>query len=217
MAKSLAARRRTRDASTVFIVDDDADVRESMTWLLELSGLNVETYPSAEAFLAAHDPSRRGCIVLDMCMPGFGGLELQKELARRGDRRPIIMITAFGDVSGAVGALKGGAIDFIEKPFSDQAIRDSIRRAIEVDRESQDAQSKRGRASSLLARLTPRQQQVMELLVAGKPNKVVAAELGLSPKTVEIHRARVMAKLEVESFAELVRLSVDSSDSRPRE
>jgi len=211
MAKGLAARRRMTDASTVFIVDDDADVRESMTWLLELGGLRVETYATAEEFLAAHDPSKRGCIVLDMCMPGFGGLDLQKELARRGDGRPIIMITAFGDVSGAVGALKGGALDFIEKPFSDEAILESIRRAIAVDRESQDARSKRGKASSLLARLTPRQRQVMELLVAGKPNKIVAAELGLSPKTVEVHRARVMAKLEVESFAELVRLSLDDS------
>jgi len=211
MAKGLAARRRMTDASTVFIVDDDADVRESMTWLLELGGFRVETYATAEAFLAAHDPSKRGCIVLDMCMPGFGGLDLQKELARRGDGRPIIMITAFGDVSGAVGALKGGALDFIEKPFSDEAILESIRRAIAVDRESQDARSKRGKASSLLARLTPRQRQVMELLVAGKPNKIVAAELGLSPKTVEVHRARVMAKLEVQSFAELVRLSLDDS------
>jgi len=211
MAKGLAARRRMTDASTVFIVDDDADVRESMTWLLELGGLRVETYATAEEFLAAHDPSKRGCIVLDMCMPGFGGLDLQKELARRGDGRPIIMITAFGDVSGAVGALKGGALDFIEKPFSDEAILESIRHAIAVDRESQDARSKRGKASSLLARLTPRQRQVMELLVAGKPNKIVAAELGLSPKTVEVHRARVMAKLEVESFAELVRLSLDDS------
>jgi two-component system, LuxR family, response regulator FixJ len=211
MPKGLAARRRMTDASTVFIVDDDADVRESMTWLLELGGFHVETFATAEAFLAAHDPSKRGCIVLDMCMPGFGGLDLQKELARRGDGRPIIMITAFGDVSGAVGALKGGALDFIEKPFSDEAILESIRRAIAVDRESQDARSKRGKASSLLARLTPRQRQVMELLVAGKPNKIVAAELGLSPKTVEVHRARVMAKLEVESFAELVRLSLDHS------
>ena len=211
MAKGLAARRRMTDASTVFIVDDDADVRESMTWLLELGGFRVETFATAEAFLAAHDSSKRGCIVLDMCMPGFGGLDLQKELARRGDGRPIIMITAFGDVSGAVGALKGGALDFIEKPFSDEAILASIRHAIEVDRESQDARSKRGKASSLLARLTPRQRQVMELLVAGKPNKIVAAELGLSPKTVEVHRARVMAKLEVESFAELVRLSLDRS------
>ena len=211
MARSLAARRRMTDASTVFIVDDDADVRESMTWLLELGGLRVETYATAAAFLAAHDPSKRGCIVLDMCMPGFGGLDLQKELARRGDGRPIIMITAFGDVSGAVGALKGGALDFIEKPFSDEAILESIRRAIAVDRESQDARSKQGKASSLLARLTPRQRQVMELLVAGKPNKIVAAELGLSPKTVEVHRARVMTKLEVKSFAELVRLSLDRS------
>ena len=211
MAKGVAARRRMTDASTVFIVDDDADVRESMTWLLELGGFRVETYATAEAFLAAHDPSKRGCIVLDMCMPGFGGLDLQKELARRGDSRPIIMITAFGDVSGAVGALKGGALDFIEKPFSDEAILESIRHAIAVDRESQDERSKRGKASSLLARLTPRQRQVLELLVAGKPNKIVAAELGLSPKTVEVHRARVMAKLEVESFAELVRLSLDRS------
>jgi len=211
MAKGLAARRRMTDASTVFIVDDDADVRESMTWLLELGGFRVETFATAEAFLAAHDPSKRGCIVLDMCMPGFGGLDLQKELARRGDGRPIIMITAFGDVSGAVGALKGGALDFIEKPFSDEAILESIRHAIEVDRESQDARSKRGKASSLLARLTPRQRQVMELLVAGKPNKIVAAELGLSPKTVEVHRARLMTKLEVQSFAELVRLSLDDS------
>jgi two-component system, LuxR family, response regulator FixJ len=211
MAKGLAARRRMTDASTVLIVDDDADVRESMTWLLELGGFRVETYATAEAFLAAHDPGKRGCIVLDMCMPGFGGLDLQKELARRGDGRPIIMITAFGDVSGAVGALKGGALDFIEKPFSDEAILESIRHAIAVDRESQDARSKRGKALSLLARLTPRQRQVMELLVAGKPNKIVAAELGLSPKTVEVHRARVMAKLEVESFAELVRLSLDDS------
>jgi len=209
MAKKLAARKRTTDAFTVFVVDDDADVRESMTWLLGFAGIDVETYPSAEAFLEANDPSKRGCIVIDMCMPGFGGLDLQKQLASRGDDRPVIMITAFGDVSGAVGALKAGATDFIEKPFSDDAILESIRRALDVDRGTQDARSKRGKVSSLLARLSPRERQVMELVVAGKPNKIVAAELGLSTKTVEAHRAHVMEKLEVESLAELVRLSLD--------
>ena len=193
---------------TVFVVDDDPAMRESLRWLLQSVGLAVETHAGAAAFLSSYDPSRSGCLVLDMRMPGMSGLNLQDELIARRITLPIIIITGYAEVPTAVRALKRGAVDFIEKPFSDELLLDRIRQAIETDRQTRDAEAQRAEVTVRFAQLTPREREVMELVIAGKANKVIAAELGLSPKTVEVHRANVMRKMAVDSVAELVRLGL---------
>lgn len=191
---------------TVFVVDDDPAMRESLRWLIESVGLAVETYGTARDFLRAYDGSRPGCLVLDVRMPGLSGLDLQDELAARRVRLPVIIITGFADVSMAVRALKAGAMDFIEKPFSDQDLLDRIRGAIDTDRSLREEQAEHERITALLASLTPREEEVRERVVEGKSNKTIAFELGLSEKTVEAHRKRVMQKLSAGSLADLIRL-----------
>jgi FixJ family two-component response regulator len=198
---------KTLPDATVFVVDDDASTCQSLRWLIESVGLRVETFPSAETFLASLDRSRPGCLVLDVRMPGMSGLDLQEKLGGNGDRLPIIVISGYGDVTMAVRAMKNGAVDFIEKPFNDQVLLDRIHKAIE-----HDVQRRREKASheSVVARfaaLTSREREVMQLVVDGKSNRAVAEQLGLSPKTVEVHRARVMSKVGAKSLAELVRLA----------
>ena len=193
--------------ATVFVVDDDAGMRDSLRWLLESVSLAVEAYATAEEFLAIYDPGRPGCLVLDLRMPGMSGLELQQELQARRAVLPIIIITAYGEVPAAVRAMKAGAIDFLEKPFSDQLLLDRVQRALETDRHEREHRSSQAKVAGRLARLTTRERQVMEGVVAGKANKVIAADLGISQKTVEAHRARVMHKLEVDSVPELVRFA----------
>lgn len=195
--------------STVFVVDDDADLRESLGWLFESAGLRVKSYSTAQEFLTEYKPEEPGCLLLDVQMPGgLSGLELQEELRRRGVPPPIIIITGHAKVKMAVRALKGGAIDFIQKPFSDQLLLERIRQAIDLDRRTRQERTGCTQFASRLANLTPREREVMDLVIAGKPNKIIAADLGISPKTVEIHRGRVMEKLQVESVAELVRLDL---------
>lgn len=203
-------------SATVFVVDDDPAMRESLRWLIESVGLQVKTFPTAQEFLTKYESDKPGCLVLDVRMPGLSGLDLQQELSKRAISLPIIMITGYAEVPMAVRALKAGAIDFIEKPFSDQVLLDRIQQAIESDREARRERAGRTEFSMLLSRLTPREREVMELVVAGKPNKVIAAELGLSPKTVEVHRARVMEKMQVDSLAELVRLNLLSQVEPPK-
>ncbi|MFP6664685.1 MAG: response regulator transcription factor [Deltaproteobacteria bacterium] len=190
---------------TVFVVDDDAAMRDSLRWLLESVDFVVKAFESARDFLKAYDGHRPSCLILDVRMPGMSGLDLQDELARRGIKVPMIMISAHGDVPVAVRALKSGAIDFIEKPFSDQLLLDRVRQALQTDARA----SLEGKVNEdIVARvreLTPREKEVMDLVVTGRRNKAVAAQLGLSQKTVEIHRARVMAKMKASSLAELVR------------
>ena len=198
-----------RDAA-VFVVDDDPAIRESLRWLIESVGLTVKVFPTAQEFLEGYDPTTPGCLVLDVRMPGMSGLDLQTELSTRKIGIPIIIITGHAEVPVAVRALKAGAMDFIEKPFSDQLLLDRIRRAIELDEEVRRVQSQRREVAARLAQLTPREREVMELVIAGKPNKVIASELGLSPKTVEVHRAHVMKKMRVDSLADLVRLGMMS-------
>jgi two-component system response regulator FixJ len=201
---------------TVFVVDDDPAVRDSLRWLLQSVGLPVKTHATAEEFLASYDPSAPGCLVLDLRMPGMGGLNLQEELAARRMTLPVIMITGHAEVPAAVRAMKTGAIDFIEKPFSDELLLDRIRRAIQADLQAREAQAQHAEVARRYGLLTPRERQVMACVVAGKANKVIAAELGLSVKTVEVHRANVMHKMAVDSIAELVRLALlISPDSRP--
>jgi len=200
---------------TVFVVDDDPAMRDSLCWLLQSVDLHVETYPSADAFLAAYDAGRPGCLVLDVRMPGMSGLNLQDELRARHIRLPIIMLSGHAEVPTAVRALKAGAIDFMEKPFSDELLLDRIRQAIDLDREQRDAEAQRAAVAERYALLTPREREVMELVTAGKANKVIAAELGLSPKTVEVHRAAVMDKMRADSVADLVRMRLALSDQSP--
>ena len=189
---------------TVFVVDDDAVVRHSLRRLLVSSGLPVETFETAQAFLHAFQPKRPGCLVVDARMSGLSGLDLQDLLQAQHTSLPIIM-TGDGDVPTAVRALKGGAFDFIEKPFRKQLILDRIRHAIALNAETRKKHAYRTRIGARIARLTPRERQVMELVVDGKVNKQIGALLGLSPKTTEIHRARVMSKMQVHSLAELAR------------
>jgi two-component system response regulator FixJ len=194
--------------STVFVVDDDADLRESLSWLLESAGLHAKGYSTAQEFLNDYKPEEPGCLLLDVRMPGLSGLDLQEELRRRGVPPPIIIMTGHARVPMAVRALKGGAIDFIQKPFSDQSLLERVRAAIDLDRRVRQLRTQSAKFAELLTHLTPREREVMDLVIAGKPNKIIADDLGISPKTVEIHRGRVMEKLRVDSVAELVRLTL---------
>ena len=194
--------------STVFVVDDDADLRESLGWLFESAGLRFKSYSTAKDFLTEYQSDEPGCLLLDVRMPGLSGLDLQEELRRRGVPPPIIIMTGHAEVPMAVRALKGGAIDFIQKPFSDQALLERIRQAIDLDRRTREVRMECTQFAALLTFLTPREREVMDLVIAGKPNKIIASDLAISPKTVEIHRGRVMEKLQVESVAELVRLDL---------
>jgi len=196
--------------STVYVVDDDDAMRESLTWLIESVGLNVETYASADEFLESYYPGRPGCVLLDVRMPGMSGLELQGHLQKQQVTVPVIMITGHGDVPMAVRAMKSGAIDFIEKPFNDEQLLESIRNALAIDDTRRDEQSFKAEVASRLAQLTPRESEVMDMVTAGKSNKEIANSLGVSAKTVEAHRAKVMEKMEAGSLAELVRLVVSS-------
>lgn len=190
---------------TVFLVDDDEAVRDSMRWLVESIGLRIETYASGRLFLEAFDPERPGCLITDMRMPDMGGLELQDQLRRRGSTMPVIIVTAFGDVQTAVRAMKRGAVDFLQKPYNNEQILELIQRSIARDQEERRRRSSRQLVEEGLQRLTPREREVLQLVVSGRSNKEIARELGIVPKTVEAHRAQVMAKMAVRSLADLVR------------
>ena len=195
----------TRPDSMVFVVDDDPAMRRSLRWLIESVGLGVATFETGEEFLQAYDGHEPGCLVLDVRMPGMSGLDLQAALAARNLSLPTIVITGHADVTMAVRAVQNGALDFLEKPFSDQVLLDRIRQAIEIDRASRARREYQRHIAARIARLTSREQEVMHLVVQGKSNKEVAGSLALSPKTVEVHRAHVMEKMEVDSLAELIR------------
>ncbi|MGE0485931.1 MAG: response regulator transcription factor [Gammaproteobacteria bacterium] len=189
---------------TVFVIDDDAAVRQSLSLLMRSMALTVETFESAQDFLDRADPARPGCLVLDIRMPGMSGLELQDELSRLGFITPVIFVTGHGDVAMAVRAMKTGAVDFIEKPFSDQVLLERVNQALELDRATRDARAEIADIERRLGQLSPREREVMSRIVAGQANKVIAIELGLSERTVEIHRAKVMSKTGARSLAELV-------------
>ena len=191
---------------TVFVVDDDEEVRDAMKRLMNSVGLTVETYASAEDFLAQFDPARPGCLLLDVRMEGMSGLDLQKRLALEEVQPPIIIITGHGDVPMAVRAVKAGAVDFIEKPFNEQVLLDCVHRAIELDGKHRGRVLQLADISARLDRLTPREREILDLVVAGKRNKVIAGELGISQSTVESHRAKVMEKMQAESLSDLMRM-----------
>jgi FixJ family two-component response regulator len=193
----------------VFIVDDDEAVRASLKLLLKSVGIGATALGSAQDFLARHDATQPGCLVLDIRMPGMSGLELQQALNLRGAIIPVIFITGHGDVPMAVEAMKHGAFDFLQKPFRDQELIDRVQLALTKDKENRVALSQHSKIRARLESLTPREREVLELMTRGKPNKVMAADLGISQRTVEIHRARVMEKMETSSLAQAVRMMMD--------
>ncbi len=197
---------------TVFVVDDDQAVRESLALLVHSVGLEVETFESARDFLDAYRPDRRGCLITDIRMPGMSGLELQERLSADGHHIPVIVLTGFGDVPTAVRALKGGAVDFVEKPFNPQALLDLVRQAIVRDSEIREHAAREAELAEHVALLTPREQEVMALVVAGKANKVIAIDLSISERTVELHRGRIMKKMQARSLAELMRMVLPPSN-----
>jgi RNA polymerase sigma factor (sigma-70 family) len=194
------------DKPTVFIVDDDEPVRDSLRMLMRSVGLNAETFAGAAEFLQAYDGDRPGCLVLDIRMPGMSGMELQEKLNDLHAIIPVIFITGHGDVPMAVKAIQHGAADFIQKPFRDQDLLDRINKAIEQDTSNRAQLLETRDIEERLANLTPREREVLDLIVDGRPNKVIAADLDVSQRTVEIHRARVMDKMRASSLAHLVRM-----------
>jgi two-component system response regulator FixJ len=190
---------------TVFVVDDDPAVRDSLAMLLTSSGYNAKPYASAAAFLANETPEAAGCMVVDVQMPEMNGLALQRELAARRFRIPVIVMTGHGDIPIAVQAMKAGAVDFLEKPFDDGVLLDGIRRALERASSAADQVPAAKETKRRMEQLTDREREVMDLIVAGKANKVIAYELSISPRTVEIHRSRVMEKMGAGNLADLVR------------
>jgi len=198
---------------TVYVVDDDASARESLCWLLGTEKMSSDAYASAAEFLDAWSADWRGCITLDIRMPEMNGLQVQQELERRGNRMPVIVLTGHADVPVAIRAMKLGAHDFLEKPYSDDELLEAVRSALAHEREMDRNELDRGTAQRALAELTERERQVMRLVVDGKTNKEAAAALGISEKTVEVHRARVMSKTGARNFSELVRLDLILQDS----
>ncbi|MBK9126950.1 MAG: response regulator transcription factor [Phycisphaerales bacterium] len=199
----------------VFVIDDDVALCESLHWLLEGEGFRVRTFHSAEAFLEQYDPQAPGCLVVDIRMKGMSGIELQSRLAEIGDPPPIIIITGHGDVPLAVKAVKGGALDFLEKPVNDQVLLERIRGAIKLDAERRHTRVDREMAEMRLRKLTRREREVMECIFSGLANKQIAARLGISEKTVEVHRKRVLQKTGTRNAVELVRLVMGTNAAAP--
>ncbi|HEX6987171.1 MAG TPA: response regulator transcription factor [Planctomycetaceae bacterium] len=213
----LGVGKSSRAAATVFIVDDDPAMRKSLAWLVESVDLRAETYETATAFLDRFDPERPGCLLCDVRMPGMSGLELQERLRAIGSQIPVIMITGYGDIACAVRAMKAGAVDFLEKPVSDQTLLDHIQRAIERDSAIRAARGELLKIRQRFGLLTRREQEVMSLVVEGHSSKEIAGVLGVSFKTVEAHRAKIMRKTEARSVPHLIRMSLMRGAGEPGE
>ena len=196
---------------TVYVVDDDDAIRDSLRWLLEANDYKVELYDSGESFIAKYDPNAIAVLVLDVRMPGMSGLEVQEHLLARKADLPIIFITGHGDVPMAVRALKKGAVDFIEKPFQQAALKAQVEHMLNEARERRMKNERQSLNEALLAKLTPREQQVLERIVAGRLNKQIADDLGISIKTVEAHRASIMDKTNSGTVADRMRVERDTS------
>ena len=201
--------------ATVFIVDDDQAVRKAVEWLVRSEGLNAIAFETAEQFLRSYDPSVPGCVVLDIRMPGMSGLELQARLAEMNLAIPVIVVTGHATVTMAVHAMKLGAVDFIEKPLNRELLLRQIRVAIARDAQLRIRSAAHQSVGTRLSELTPRERQVMDLIIAGRLNKQIADELGLSPRTVEKHRAQIMAKMEANTVAELVHMVLQANQPKP--
>ncbi|MEJ0027143.1 MAG: response regulator [Rhizomicrobium sp.] len=200
---------------TVFVVDDHDRVRGSIRALLESAGLKVEDFPSALEFLDRARPQPSDCVVADVRMPQMSGLELQEELSRRGIRVAVIIVTGHADVPLAVKALKAGAADLIEKPFDDEALLGAVSRALENGRQAQEQATSAREAEALIALLTEREQEIFHQLATGRSNKLVAHALGISPRTVEVHRSRIQDKMRIASLADLVRIARAAESAQP--
>ena len=195
---------------TIFIVDDDAAIRDSLRMMLEVAGYTVRDFASAQSFLSDAD-LQGGCLIVDIRMPGMGGLELQEELVRRKANVPVIVITGHGDVPLAVRAMRAGAMDFVEKPFDSERMLQSVADALEAGQRAQSRAAEAKAARDLLDLLTPREREILDQLVKGHANKVVAHQLGISPRTVEIHRASIMEKLHARNLSHVVRTALAAS------
>ena len=195
------------ETATVFLVDDDLSILRALTRLLRAGGHQVSAFRSPRDFLAQHDAAVPGCVVLDLAMPGLNGLELQAALAAAGSQRPIVFISGHGDVPSSVRAMKAGAVDFLTKPVSQENLLAAIQRAIECDRVMRQARAELQAIDERLNRLTPREREVFQHVVAGQLNKQIAVDLGTVEKTVKVHRSRVMEKMGVRSLADLVRIA----------
>ena len=192
----------------VHVVDDDRAVRDSLSFLMKSVGFESMAYDSAEAFLAKADLNRPGCLIVDIRMQGMSGLELQQLLNERSSKLPVIIITGHGDVPMAVQAMKAGAVDFLEKPYDNQLLIARIRLCLQQISKAQDKENRVAKEKSRLAQLTPRELEVMKLLVAGKHNKAIADDLDISVRTAEAHRAKVMKKLHADSLSDIVRIAL---------
>lgn len=197
---------------TVYVVEDDEAVRDSLELLLKSDSKSVATFDSANAFLKDYSEAMAGCIVLDIRMPGMDGLELQKKLNERHSILPIIFVTGHGDVPMAVDAMKEGAVDFIQKPYREEALLEKIEMALAEDREQRKTLGEQQEILKRIKTLTPRESEIMERMIAGQANKVIAIELEISQRTVEIHRSRVMHKMGTHSLAHLVRMVLSVKD-----
>lgn len=202
-------------AATVFVVDDDTSVRDSLRWLVESVGLKAETFSDAQEMLRRCDPQRPGCFVLDVRMPGMSGLELQEQLAARGFRQPVIIMTAYGDVPMAVRAMKRGAVYFFEKNSSNQVLLEQIQAALQEDSERRSREEAGRVVRDRYQKLTAREVEVLELVTAGLSSKEVGQQLGVSFKTVEAHRAKIMKKMEADSVPHLIRMYVAATGAAP--
>jgi len=203
------------EAPLVHVVDDDEAVRNSLELLLESAGFRVRTYDSAKSLLAASPDLVAGCVLTDVRMPEMDGLELQRRLTELGTRIPVIVMTGHGDVPIAVEAMKAGAADFLEKPFDDVQLLGSVNSALAASQHAREEAEAVAEIAARLASLTPREREVMDRLVAGQPNKAIAYDLGSSPRTVEVHRARVMEKMRAHSLPELVRMAIAVERAAP--
>jgi len=197
------------EAPTVFVIDDDPSIRSALERLVASVGLNCETFATADEYLAQMNPEAPGCLIVDMRLPGLNGFELQEHLNRNGYHPPIIFLTAYGDIKTTVRAMKRGAVDFLTKPFHEQELLDAIRQSVERDREGRRKHAELSRRRGQYQSLTPRERQVLALVVTGRLNKQIAADLNLSESTVKLHRGEVMQKMEAHSLAELVSIVAD--------
>jgi two-component system response regulator FixJ len=193
---------------TVFLIDDDAAVRQGLSFMLRSAGYSVEAFPSAHSFLEDYDPRRGGCLLLDVQMPRMTGLELQQRLNLRGWRVPVIFITGHGTIPLAIAAMKSGAFDFIEKPLREDTLLESVERALHWNDKAYEERLERATLQGRAALMTPREREVFELVAAGEPNKIIASRLGISFRTVELHRTHIIEKLKARSLSDLIRMAI---------
>lgn len=201
--------------STVFLVDDDASIRDALSLLIALKGLRSSVFASAEDFLAVYNPSWRGCLLTDLKMQGMSGLDLQHALQERGVQLPVVVLTAHGDVNTARAALKNGAVDFLEKPVNDEVLIDVLMNALRIDEERHRTQTQQAQTTARLARLTAREREVLDALADGLSHKEIAEKLSISARTVEVYKARMMDKLQCGTLADVVRLAIEARAAAP--